>query len=411
MPKLGILRSEAYLWHDVAVSVSGADGEPLLAQARSCLRSLLGEEWGVGTEATGVSETNTPRRDSGVDEVWTIEARRSRARPSRIAVAARATFAPTSLQTVKPALLGQHQDVDGALVVASWLSPRGRELLEQQGVNYLDLTGNASINLPRSAVIIRTEGAQQNPTPEPRGQRGLSGPRAARLVRELVDIAPSEPWQASDLVERTGLSQGYVSRLLNVMVEQALVRREGRLIVDVDWAGLLRARASAYQLMRVGHHVPVVARRGRNRLLGDLAAGAGRHPAVMTGSDVAEQVAPLAIGGPLMLYIPQGPHVVDETAKDLGLLRTGQPLQQSLRGADVVLMQPPTDLPMLRTQTVEGVTCVAHSQLVLDCLSGPGRMPAEGEAVLAWMQDNVSTWRVELKRPSGAAGRRRVEDA
>jgi hypothetical protein len=33
---------------------------------------------------------------------------------------------------------------------------------------------------------------------------------------------------------------------------------------------------------------------------------------------------------------------------------------------------------------------------VLDCLSGPGRMPAEGEAVLGWMGEHEGTWR----RPS-----------
>jgi hypothetical protein len=44
-------------------------------------------------------------------------------------------------------------------------------------------------------------------------------------------------------------------------------------------------------------------------------------------------------------------------------------------------------------------------QLVVDCLSGSGRMPAEGEAVLEWMQANESEWRFPsldtyLARPS-----------
>lgn len=397
------------------MAASYLEGRDLLARARSRLQSVLGGDWEIVVESPGelLSDDLDPIPEpDGFDEVWVARPRRSTARPARLVVDAKTAVTPsTALRTaaIKPALLARLKTADALLLVAPWLSPRSRELLEDQGVNYLDLTGNVSINLRRPPIIIRTDGAQQSPAPERRGQRGLSGPRAARLVRELVDIAPPRPWQASELVDRTGLSQGYVSRLLDVMVDQALIRREGRLIVDVDWAGLLRARASTYQLMRTGHHVPVVARRGRNRLLEELAAGEGRHQVVVTGSYVAEQVAPLAIGGPLMLYVPAGPHVIEETAKDLGLLRTDQALNPSLRGADVIVMQPSTDLPMLRPQIISGVNCVAYSQLVLDCLSGPGRMPAEGEAVLSWMQDNMTAWRIEPDLAGRAPGRRHVE--
>jgi len=37
---------------------------------------------------------------------------------------------------------------------------------------------------------------------------------------------------------------------------------------------------------------------------------------------------------------------------------------------------------------------VAPSQVVADCLTGTGRMPSEGEAVLGWMTENESRWRL-----------------
>jgi hypothetical protein len=37
---------------------------------------------------------------------------------------------------------------------------------------------------------------------------------------------------------------------------------------------------------------------------------------------------------------------------------------------------------------------VAPTQVALDCLSGNGRMPAEGEAVLSWLEANEAAWRV-----------------
>ena len=46
------------------------------------------------------------------------------------------------------------------------------------------------------------------------------------------------------------------------------------------------------------------------------------------------------------------------------------------------------------TRQVDGVRHVALSQLAIDCLSGPGRLPAEGEAVLNKMAEHESSWRL-----------------
>jgi hypothetical protein len=47
-----------------------------------------------------------------------------------------------------------------------------------------------------------------------------------------------------------------------------------------------------------------------------------------------------------------------------------------------------------RPRLIDGVPHVALSQLAIDCLSGPGRMPAEGEAVLDYMVQTENSWRV-----------------
>lgn len=44
-------------------------------------------------------------------------------------------------------------------------------------------------------------------------------------------------------------------------------------------------------------------------------------------------------------------------------------------------------------ERVDDVPIVGLSQLVLDCLSGPGRLPAEGEALLEWMTNHEDEWR------------------
>jgi len=46
----------------------------------------------------------------------------------------------------------------------------------------------------------------------------------------------------------------------------------------------------------------------------------------------------------------------------------------------------------------DGIHYVVPSQAAADCLTGTGRMPAEGEALLAWMVENEEGWRVPSLR-------------
>jgi hypothetical protein len=48
-----------------------------------------------------------------------------------------------------------------------------------------------------------------------------------------------------------------------------------------------------------------------------------------------------------------------------------------------------------RGSSEKGLRFAAPSQVAVDCLTGNGRMPAEGEALLEWMLANESEWRAE----------------
>ena len=76
------------------------------------------------------------------------------------------------------------------LIVAPWLSKRTRELLRDEKVNYLDLTGNALIRLENPTVFIETQGAIKDPSPRQRGKARVQGPKAGRFVRLLTDVTP-----------------------------------------------------------------------------------------------------------------------------------------------------------------------------------------------------------------------------
>jgi hypothetical protein len=64
------------------------------------------------------------------------------------------------------------------------------------------------------------------------------------------------------------------------------------------------------------------------------------------------------------------------------------------QGANVVLLKPFDPVVWDRTSREDGVTFAAPSQVAVDCLTGNGRMPVEGEAVLQWMVGNEDAWRL-----------------
>ena len=47
---------------------------------------------------------------------------------------------------------------------------------------------------------------------------------------------------------------------------------------------------------------------------------------------------------------------------------------------------------------------MAPSQAAADCLTGNGRMPAEGDALLQWMIENESLWRLDKLPAKGIDG-------
>lgn len=349
------------------------------------LRHLLPDDWTVQERNAGTDLMSTG--DEPGDTLIDIAAPNFGG--NMVLVEARTSLTPADAMRVlapKMNLLQRIYRTAAALVIAPWLSPRAREVLEQRRVGYLDLTGNINIKLSQPAVVIRTQGSQRDPrSAGAPWQRGISGSKAARLVRVLADVAP--PYQATELAEVAGVSQPYASRLLEVMAQQALIVRDGRVIAHVDWEGLLRARAASYSLLSANSPVTMLAPRGiRDTLvrLEELPDNELLKTAV-TGAAAADAIAPVTVGEQLMIYVPGRLHAPDDLANFLGLLRS--------ETGDVVLMRAANDIVFAGRRKARGIWSVALSQLVLDCLSGPGRLPAAGDAVLDYMKAHEPEWR------------------
>lgn len=268
------------------------------------------------------------------------------------------------------------------LVVAPWLSPRTRDLLASEGLNYLDLTGNALVRLDRPALFIQTQGADRDPSPVPRGKARLRGPKAGRLIRFLADVRP--PYGVRELAQATGLAPGYVSRLLNALDDEALIDRSKRgSVVSADVGGLLRRWAESYDVFRSNGTATFLAPGGAAEALRGLAELDPASLASVTGSFAAVRLAPVAAPALLALYCDD----TESVARALDLIPADQ-------GSNVVLLQPFDSVIWEGNVREAGIRYVAASQAAVDCLTGNGRMPAEGDALLNWMLENETHWRL-----------------
>lgn len=266
------------------------------------------------------------------------------------------------------------------LVVAPWLSSRTQEMLREERLNYLDLTGNAWIQIEHPTLFIQSQGAVSDPSPIVRGKARVQGPKAGRLIRLLADVAPS--YGVRELAAAAGLTPGYVSRLLETLDSEAFIERKARGRVEsVDVPRLLRRWAESYGVFRSNRATRYLAPAGAIPTVAKLGAASPRI--VVTGSFAAVRLAPIA--GPALLVAYCDTPI--KLAEEFDLVPTDH-------GANVVLLSPFDPVVWERTTSDAGVTYAAPSQVAVDCLTGNGRMPAEGEALLNWMTDNEPAWRL-----------------
>jgi hypothetical protein len=268
------------------------------------------------------------------------------------------------------------------LLVSRYLSDSVRAWLDENDVSYVDATGNLRLVSRDPAVYLRDRGADRDPWRGPGRPRGtLRGEPAARVVRALADFF--SPMPVTALVKRSGASTGATYRVLDFLEQEALVTRGTRGVVEqVRWRQLLERWSEDYGFQRDNTASRYLQPRGLPALLRGLTATTVPLTYAVTGSLAANQWASYAAPRLASLYVDDVP----AAAELLGLREVDS-------GANVLLAAPFSTVVFDRSRDVDGVRYAAPSQVAVDLLTGPGRSPAEGQALLDWMESNEPAWR------------------
>jgi len=268
---------------------------------------------------------------------------------------------------------------DTGIVMTGYLSPLARERLTQAGLSFLDLAGNVRVSLDRPGLLIETTGADRDPFPEGRGLRSLKGAAAARVVRALCDWHP--PVGVRELAQRARTNPGHTTRVLSLLQSEDVIERNAKgEIVGVKWPDLLRRWTRDYGLTRSHTAVPYLVPRGTNAFMQALRTSSERY--ALTGSAAVPPTAAVAPARVISCYVDDSA----QFARELDL-------RDVQSGHNVVLVEPFDAVVWERRREEEGLTRVALSQCAADLLTGSGREPAEGEALIAWMAENEKLWR------------------
>ena len=269
------------------------------------------------------------------------------------------------------------------IVIAPYLSPLTRERLMEAGLSYADSTGNIRFAVERPAVFIETQGAVKNPFGEDRALRSLKGGRAGRAVRALLDFWT--PFGTRELAAWSASSPAMISRVSSLLEPDEIVTREkprGR-IVSVGWEALARRWTADYAFASSNTLTTWLEPRGTRALFGRLRGTTFRY--AVTGSFAAYRLAPVAEPRLVALYADD-PEVA---AQSLGL----RPAES---GGNVLLVRPFDPVAFERTECDDGITYASVTQVLVDLMTGPGRGPAEAEALLEWMRSNEARWKLSM---------------
>jgi len=286
-----------------------------------------------------------------------------------LAIGARRQLDPRLVPEVADAL--KATAADGFVVIAPFLGARTRARLADEGLGYVDLSGNMRVVLDRPTVFIQTRGEERSPWAAPRSVRSLHGAKACRLVRALADGQP--PFGVRQLAALALTDPGYASRLLDIFDREELVERQARgPVTAVHAARLLRRWAEDYRFADAHRAVAYAHPHGVPGALAALrACGA---PYALTARAGAAALLGTALPGQVAAYTDNAARVADLVGAAPADARGG--------GANLLLVEPFDAFALEGRWERGGLAYAAPAQIVADLLGSPPPAPEQAAALL-----------------------------
>lgn len=248
------------------------------------------------------------------------------------------------------------------LLVVPYMGEIGQGICAEEGLAWLDLSGNADIKTTALRVFIR---GHKNKFRR-RGRKATPfAPQASRVARQFL-ISQHPCFTQKQLVHLTGLDQGFVSRTLQKLEEEKFLKRKDRTYAATNRSLLLDAWYEAYEFTRhriIKGHIPT---RSSESLLSSL-SGVFHNEGIIvaaTGLAGAWLLTHFVSFRLVTLYLEDQPS---------SQLLTKLGFREDDKGANVWLVIPNDQGVFSGREDRDGVACAHPVQVYLDLKSHPER--------------------------------------
>lgn len=270
------------------------------------------------------------------------------------------------------ALLAKLRDLASAgdgipLVMTRRVSETAFAECRKRGISLVDLTGNILLDLPGHSF----ERYYHAPPPRRLPTAGtVFTAKASRIVRTLL-AEPERHWFQAELVERTGLSQGYASRVLKQLHDDQYIVGDRKIrLFDPD--RLLDDWVAHYRFDR--HEKRHFAVNGRNYEETMVATACELNDAgirfAFTGWSGAFLRAPYGLSNEVMAYVERLPVDGDNA------------LLFPVDGKGNLVLYVPQDIGVLQNcSKVKDLPVVSDAQLYIDLCKMPGRASDQAQVL------------------------------
>ena len=250
-----------------------------------------------------------------------------------------------------------------SVLVAPFISSRGREMCKELGLGFVDLSVNAYLKF--NGVLIERWG-RESTVKEKRVQKRLFSTKSTWIIRQML-AAPKREWKFDELAEEAGVSLGQAYKVVNKLVSEGFVEKKRGAITLLKPGELFDAWAEIYKFKDqtiTGYYCPF---KEQEKIFQALKNVPTEEYALTLGS-AASLVAPFVRSTDVYLYVKDPQMIVDA----LNL----KPVEF---GGNVNLVTPSDEGVLFDTQEFEKLSLVSNIQLYLDLYNYPmrGREQAE----------------------------------
>jgi hypothetical protein len=176
----------------------------------------------------------------------------------------KANLSPKTAEEIAPwiARLKAIRPDSAFVVISPYLTQQTQDFCIENGIDFIDLTGNVSINMPGKIVLRRLgmKGKKLRSSPQPMGIVGVYSGRSSRVLRVLLQKPGA--WSLTKIADELAaetqrnpfagagsfqISLGSISKVLATLEEELVIRRRNSTILVPEPRRLLIRWAEKYR--------------------------------------------------------------------------------------------------------------------------------------------------------------------